>query len=678
MKVGINVAKCRYMYKHNIFSSLLKFSSLRHHSIYTHEHHSTPKSQLQTNKSSTFNSTYYPIKANPFEFSRKSIYGYNVKISNLGKNGKVHEARKVFDEMPQRDVVSYTSMITVYLKQNDLPRAESLFLSMSEKGIVAESAMISGYAKAGRIEEAQKVFDGMKERNVFSWTSLISGYFGIGRVGDAYRLFELMPEKNVVSWTTMLLGFANNGLLDRAREVFDQMPEKSVVSWTAMLKAYVDDCRIDEARKLFHEIPQRNIYTWNVMLQGTLEDKRVDEAIQLFSSMPSRNAVTWTTMVTGLARNGSIEHARKYFNQMPKKDIAAWNAMITAYSDEGLMVEASELFDKMPERDITTWNALIDGYAKNVLDGKAFKLLVHMLNCFHVRPNETTLTSVLISCKESISELLQSHALVVRLGFVQSTSLMNALVSMYSRIGDVKSSWLAFNDLEAKDVVSWTAMILSYSIHGYGSQSLQAFARMLRLGTTPDDIAFVGVLTACSHAGLVNKGQKLFDSMAHAYGLEPKAVHYSCLVDILGRAGKIEQATKVVDTMPLHERDGAVLGALLGACKLHGDVEVANRIGKELIELEPAESGGYVVLSNVFAACGKWDKFALIKKKMKDRKVKKVPGFSQIDVKGQSHVFLAGDKNHPEIKQIYTMLIEKLLPLMQIDYSKEAAAMLLC
>ncbi|WOG96253.1 hypothetical protein DCAR_0415587 [Daucus carota subsp. sativus] len=667
MKREINVLKYgRYIY---ICNDILKLSSLRHHSVYT------SKTPLLTNKNSNCGGTHNAVS---FDLSRSSIYHDDVKIRSLGCSGKVYEAEKVFDGMPQRDVFSYTSMITVYLKNNDLLRAESIFLSMPEKGIVAESAMISGYAKAGRIEEAQKVFDGMKERNVFSWTSLISGYFGIGRVGDACRLFQEMPEKNVVSWTTMLLGFANNRLLDHAKVTFEVMPEKNVVSWTAMLKAYVDGCRIDEARKLFNEMPQRNLYSWNVMLQGTLEDERVDEAIQLFRLMPSRNAVSWTIMVMGLARNGSIEHARTYFNQMPKKDIAAWNAMITTYSGEGLMVEASELFNKMRERNITTWNALIDGYAKNGLDGEAFKLLVHMLNCFQVRPNEITLTSVLISCKESTSELLQAHALVIRLGFVRSTSLMNALVTMYSKIGDVNSSWLAFTDLETKDVVSWTAMIVSYSIHGYGSQSLQAFARMLRSGTTPDDITFVGVLTACSHAGLVNKGQKLFDSMAHAYGLEPKAAHYSCLVDILGRAGKIEQATRVVDTMPLHERDGAVLGALLGACKIHGDVEVANRIGEELIELEPDESGGYVVLSNVFAACGKWDKFALIKKKMKERRVKKLPGFSQIDIKGQSHVFLAGDRNHPEIKQIYTMLIEKLLPLMQLDYSKEAAAMLSC
>lgn len=676
MKLGRNAVNYRYIYNHNVLSSFLKLSSLRHHSLYRQKHHS--KSQLQINKVHAFKSSYNRIVTHPLEFSCKRVYDYNVKISDLGRIGKVHEARKVFDEMTQRDVVSYTSMITVYLKHNDLPRAELLFLSMSEKGIVAESAMINGYAKVGRIEEAQKVFDGMKERNVFSWTSLISGYFGIGRVGDACRLFEQMPVKNVVSWTMMLLGFANNGLLDQAREIFGQMPEKNVISWTAMLKAYIDNSRIDEARKLFHEMPQRNMYSWNVMLQGSFDDEGIDEAIQLFSSMPSKNAVSWTTMVTGLARNGSIEHAREYFDRMPKKDIAAWNAMITAFSDEGLMLEASELFNKMPERDITTWNALIYGYAKNGSDGESLKLLVHMLNCCHVRPNEMTLTSVLISCKESTSELLQTHALVIRLGFVRSTSLMNALVSMYSRMGDVKSSWLVFNDVESKDVVSWTAMILSYSIHGYGSQSLQAFAQMLRSGITPDDITFVGVLTACSHAGLVNKGQKLFDSMARAYGLEPKAAHYSCLVDILGRAGKIEQATRVVDTMPLHERDGAVLGALLGACKLHGDVEVANRIGEELIELEPAESGGYVVLSNVFAACGNWDKFALIKKKMKERKVIKLPGFSQIDLRGQSHVFLAGDRNHPEIKQIYAMLIDKLLPLMQMDYSKEAVAMLLC
>lgn len=643
-----------------------RHSLFKLHSFNFRHHYPHSKPKLQKNYYSSIRTS--APKTVP---SSTAIYNCNLKITTLGRLGKVNEARRLFDQMLQRDVVSYASMITVYLKNNDLPSAEMLLLRMPERCVVADSAMISAYAKAGRIVDAQKIFDHMPDRNVFSWTSLVSGYFRSGLVSKARHLFDQMPEKNVVSWTTALLGYAHNGLIDQARTTFDQMPERNVVSWTAMIKSYTDNYQIDEACKLFHEMPERNLYSWNIIIQGCLDNNRVNEAIRLFNSMPQRNAISWTTMVTGLARNGSTKLARSYFDQMPNKDIAAWNAMITAYADEGLMTQANVLFHQMRERNTVTWNAIIDGYTRNGPEGEAFKHLILMFRCC-IRPNETTLTSVLTSC-EGVLELLQVHALVVLLGFEHETSLSNALVTMYSRSGDVSSARLAFENLEVKDVVSWTAMLLAYSNHGYGSQALQAFARMLRAGTKPDEITFVGVLSACSHAGLVQKGQRLFNSMVHAYGLKPRAEHYCCLVDILGRAGEVDDAMSVVCNMPPVERDGAVLGALLGACKLHGaHLGLASHIGEELIELEPNNSGGYVLLANVYAACGKWEEFAQVRMKMKERKVNKVPGFSQIEVKGMCHIFCVGDRSHPEAGDIYAMLREKLLPLMQeMGYSRE-------
>ncbi|KAL2553457.1 Pentatricopeptide repeat-containing protein [Forsythia ovata] len=604
-----------------------------------------------------------------------STYNCTVRMTELGRLGKVNEARKLFDEMTERGPVSYSSMITIYLKNNDLYKAERLFHEMpdSKRNLVADSAMIHAYVEAGKIDEAQKIFNQMPVRNAFSWTSLISGYFRIGKVDDARELFGKMPEreKNVVTWTNVLLGYARNGLIDEARDAFDQMPEKNVVAWTAMIRAYFENKQVDKGLKIFYMMPLRNLYSWNVTIQGCLDGNRVNEAKQLFDLMPWKNVISWTTMVMGLARNGMTEFAREYFDQMPNKDIAAWNAMITAYADEGKMVEASELFDLMPTKNFVTWNAMIDGYAKNGQENEAFNHFVLMFrSCMW--PNVKTLTSLLISC-ESTLRVSQAHGLVVQLGFEQDTLLTNALITVYYRSGDVFSAQIAFDYLEAKDVVSWTAMILAYSNHGYGDRALETFARMIRSGNKPDEITFVGVLSACSHAGLVKKGQMLFDSMRCTYGLEPKAEHYSCLTDILGRAGLVNEAFKVVHQMPPGDRDGAVLGALLGACKLHGDVELADYIGDELLDLEPASSGGYIVLANLYAACGKWDKFAQLRKKMKERRVEKVPGFSQIEVNGKSHIFLVGDRSHPEMEEIYIVLKEKLLPLMQEKGYKNAS-----
>ncbi|XP_043698723.1 pentatricopeptide repeat-containing protein At4g02750-like [Telopea speciosissima] len=638
--------------------------------------HSIPSFSVNPKQTLKWERTRYSIYG---DYNPKSvdsdIYNCNLKITKLGRQRKVEEARQIFVEMPHRDIVSYTSMITVYLKNGDLYKAEELFRTMPGRSIVADSAMIDGYAKANRINDARRIFDRMPDRNVFSWTSLISGYLSIGRVDEARQFFNQMSDRNIVAWTTMVLGYARNGLISDARDIFDKMPDKNIVAWTVMIKSYVEDCQIDEARKLFNEMPHRNLYSWNIMILGYLDAGRVSEAIELFKLMPQRNAISWTTMLTGLARNGLIENARQYFDQMPKKDIAAWNAMITAYADDGLMSEAKELFNLMPEKNILTWNTIIDGHARNGPKHEALKHLVLMLRAGS-RPNEITVTSVLTACN-GLVETVQAHALVILLGFEDDTSLTNSLVTMYSRNGDIGSARIAFENLRAKDSVSWSAMILAYSNHGYADHALEVFARMLRSGTKPHEITFVGVLSACSHAGLVDKGLRLFYTISQAYGLEPTAEHYSCLVDLLGRAGKVDEAFKVVSQMPQGKQDGAILGALLSACKLHGNVAVANQVGEALIELEPTSSGGYVLLASVYAAHEKWSDFAGVRKKMKERKVRKVPGFSQIEVKNRTHVFFVGDKSHPQVKEIYALLKEILLPQMiDMGYCKRTPILL--
>lgn len=593
---------------------------------------------------------------------RIDTYSCNCEIINLGRCGKVKDARNLFDDMPQRDGVSYASMINVYLKNDDLLNAERLFQAMPTSNIVAESAMISGYVKAGRIVEARQVFDHMETRNVYSWTSLISGHLSCGQVEEARRLFGDMPVKNVVSWTTMVLGYARNNMIDEARHLFNLMPERNTVSWTTMIKALIENDHFDEALGLFNDMPERNLYSWNIIIFGHLNANRVSEAIELFNSMPQRNAISWTTMVTGLAHNKMTELSREYFDRMPNKDVAAWNAMIASYVDEGLMAEAGDLFSLMRERNLVTWNLMIHGYTKSRPKEQALKHLILMLR-FYFRPNGTTIASVLSSC-EGMMELMQVHALVLSHGFEHDTVVANALVTMYSRNGDVTSARIVFYHLGAKDVASWNAMILAYSNHGYGHHALQVLARMLRSGAKPDEITFVGVLSACSHAGLVNKGQRFFSSMNRGYDLEPKAQHYSCLVDMLGRAGLVDEATKIIRTMPACEKDAAVLGALLGAYRFHGDIAMASIIGEALQELEPGRSGGYVLLANVYAARGKWDEFARVRKKMKEMKVNKVPGFSLIQVKGRSHVFFVRDRSHPQAAEIWGLLQEKLLPQM--------------
>ncbi|KAG4948917.1 hypothetical protein JHK86_042156 [Glycine max] len=474
--------------------------------------------------------------------SDDALHKRNAEITIHGRPGKLEEAKKLFDEMPQRDDVSYNSMIAFYLKNRDILGAEAVFKAMPHRNIVAESAMIDGYVKVGRLDDVRNVFDSMTHSNAFSWTSLISGYFSCGRIEEALHLFDQVPERNVVFWTSVVLGFACNALMDHARRFFYLMPEKNIIAWTAMVKAYLDNGYFSEAYKLFREMPERNVRSWNIMISGCLRVNRMNEAIGLFESMPDRNHVSWTAMVS---------------------DMAAWTAMITACVDDGLMDEVCELFNLMPQKNVGSWNTMIDGYARNDDVGEALRLFVLMLrSCF--RSNQTTMTSVVTSC-DGMVELMHAHAMVIQLGFEHNTWLTNALIKLYSKSGDLCSARLVFELLKSKDVVSWTAMIVAYSNHGHGHHALQVFTRMLVSGIKPDEITFVGLLSACSHVGLVNQG----------------------------RAGLVDEAMDVVSTIPPSERDEAVLVALLGVCRLHGDVAIANSIGENLLEIEPSSSGGY-------------------------------------------------------------------------------------
>ncbi|CAN6479605.1 unnamed protein product [Victoria cruziana] len=588
---------------------------------------------------------------NSSRLALENAYDCNAKIGALGRRGRVEEARKVFEGMPQKDVFSWTSMMTAYLKDGDLPKARRLFDEMPQRNVVACSAMIDGYAKSGRMIEARRIFDEMRERNVFSWTSLIGGYLRIGQMDEAWRMFLRTPDKNVVTWTTMIVGCARNGRDDLSRKLFDEMPEKNIVARTAMISGYVMNGKTVDARLLFDKMPERNLYAWNTMISGYLCAKQVQDAWKLFDMMPRRNVISWTAMITGLLENGMVADARELFDRMPERDIAAWNAMLVAYSNDA--TEAAKFFQLMPSKDIVSWNTMINIYSKNGNYEEAHGHLILMLHG-NMRPNAATLTSV-ITAHASIVCTMQMHALALLLGFNHETSLSNALVTMYSRSGDLAASSTVFGELGAKDLMSWTAMISSYSRHGDAKAALSKFSDMIQVGLKPDDITFVGVLSACAHSGFLHQGWTHFRSMKRTYGVEPKLEHYACMVDLLGRYGLIDEAEKLINEMPF-KPDNAIWGALLAACKQHGNDEAASRACQEWNLLEASGSGSYVLLANTYASVGKWDEVAAVRKRMKDRGMKKEAGYSEIEVMNKIHTFFVGDRIHPSVEVVYGVL----------------------
>eukprot|EP01018_Ginkgo_biloba_P007459 Gb_18840 [translate_table: standard] len=555
-----------------------------------------------------------------------------------------------------KDLLSWNSMITKYAKNGRIENARQLFDRMPIRDVVSWNAMIAGYVQNGRIENARQLFEIMPKRDVVSWTVMITGYGKNGRVSEAYNLFDKMPDRDVVSWTAMITAYAQNGRMDDARQLFDKMPKRNVVTWAAMIEGYLENGSLDDAIHLFDKMPERNSFSWNAMIAGYARHGRVEDASQLFENMPERNIVSWNTMIAGYAQNGRMDEARHLFDTMPRRNVVSWTAAITGYAQIGQMEDARHLFDKMPERDAVAWNAIIAGYAQNWQYEESVLLFSEMQR-IGLRPNQSSFASVLSACTSLACLELgkQVHDHILKNGFESAVISGNALITMYAGCGSLGDAIHVFSKMTGRDVVSWTAMITGYAQHGCGKEALRLFKQMQLEGIKPDDITFIGVLFACSHAGLVDEGLDVFDAISRDHCITPTIEHYACMVDLLGRSGQVEEAEDFINRMPV-KPSALVWRTLLGACGIHLNLDIGKRVAECLLELNPQNAGTYVLLSNIYAAAGRWDGVGMVRTLMKDRGVKKQPGYSWIEVNNKVHAFVVGDRSHPQTEKIYLML----------------------
>ncbi|KAL5783726.1 hypothetical protein ACOSP7_008755 [Xanthoceras sorbifolium] len=351
-------------------------------------------------------------------------------------------------------------------------------------------------------------------------------------------------------------------------------------------------------------------------------------------------------MVDGYLKCEDIEAAQELFSGMEEKNVGSYNAMISRFARFGRFQEARKLFDGMSDRDEITWSAIIDGYIKGGYYKEALEMFNQMQRA-RIRPRKFVLSSVLSACA-NVGALDQGrwvHAYVKRNSMNVDAVLGMALVDMYAKCGCLDMAWEVLEDMKVKEVFSWNAMIGGLAIHGRAEDAIELFLKMQREKMRPD--------------GLVDRGLRVLSYMKTRYGIEPEVEHYGSAVDLLGRAGLLAEAEELIDFMPM-ELNAAVWGALLGACRKHGNIELGERVGKILLEMEPENSGRYALLSSIYAKEGRWDDVAQVRKLMKERGVKTNPGSSMIDLGGIVHEFKIGDGSHPQVKEIYSEL-EKII-----------------
>lgn len=346
--------------------------------------------------------------------------------------------------------------------------------------------------------------------------------------------------------------------------------------------------------------------------------------------------------------------AEAVFDERPDvRDVVSWNSMLVGYARAGEIRVAEDLFDRMPLRDAVSWSSLMVGYVEKGVPEKGLRHFREMVER-GVTVNEAALVTALsasaqlglIECGRFV------HATMERLKFRMTLGVGTALVDMYAKCGCIEISRRVFEDLPRRDVFAWNAMLCGLATHGLGKDALDLYRRFIDGGLRPTSVTFIGVLNACSRAGLVDEGRMHFRSMVQDYGIQPEMEHYGCIVDLLGRAGLVSEALELIEGMTITP-DPVLWGTLLGACKIHGLAELGETIGKKLIELEPAHDGHYVLLSGIYAKAKKWEDVVKVRKLMTNRRTNKVPGWSLIEAHGEVHKFVAGDREHDQSPEIY-------------------------
>ncbi|KAL5065050.1 hypothetical protein RYX36_026787 [Vicia faba] len=430
---------------------------------------------------------------------------------------------------------------------------------------------------------------------------------------------------------------------------------------------------VDDGRRLFDEIPTKDVVSWNAMIAGYVQSGRFEEAIVCFYEMQeaniSPNKTTMVSLLSACGHTGSRELGNWIGSWVRDNgfglNLQLTNALIDMYSRCGEIDTARELFDGIEEKDVISWNTMIGGYTYLSLYEEALALFDVMLRS-NVNPNDVTFLGILraCACLGALDLGKWVHAYIdKKLKSSSNTSLWTSLIDMYAKCGCIEAAERVFRSMHCRNLASWNAMLSGFAMHGHAERALELFSEMINKGLfQPDDITFVGVLSACTQAGLVDLGHHYFRLMMHDYGISPKLQHYGCMIDLLARAGKFEEAEMLMKNMEM-EPDGAIWGCLLSACKAHGRVELGEYVAERLFQLEPENAGAFVLLSNIYAGAGKWDDVARIRTRLNDKGMKKVPGCTSIEIDGIVHEFLVGDKFHPECKNIYRMLdeVDKLL-----------------
>ncbi|KDP46510.1 hypothetical protein JCGZ_08482 [Jatropha curcas] len=584
-------------------------------------------------------------------------------VSALSSFSNLDYALKVFEDITQPNLYTWNTLIRAFASSPEPILGLLIFIRMLHESLDFPNKFTFPFVikAAGGISclPVGKAIHGMAIKaslgsNLFILNSLIHCYASCGDMDSSYLVFMNINEKDVVSWNSVITGFAQGGFPEKALELFQRMKAENVspndVTMVGILSACAKSMDLEFGRWVCQYIERNginvNLTVTNAMLDMYLKTGSILEARRLFDKMEEKDIFSWTTMIDGYAKKGDFDAARNLFNAMPRKDISAWNVLISAYEQNGKPKEALAIFHELQL-------------------SKAAK------------PDEVTLVSTLSACAQlgaiDVGDWINVY--IKKQGIKLNCHLTTSLIDMYSKCGDLDKALDIFYSAERRDVFVWSAMIAGLAMHGRGTDAIDLFMKMQEAKVKPNVVTFTNLLCACSHTGLVDEGRMFFNQMESVYDVVPGIKHYACMVDTLGRAGLLEEAFEFIEKMPIAP-SASVWGALLGACRIHGNVKLAEMACSRLLEIDPENHGAYVLLSNIYAKTGKWENVSELRQCMKVNGIKKEPGCSSIEVDGVIHEFLVGDNSHPLCKEIYKKLDEIIGRLKSAGYVPNASHVL--
>ncbi|KAK6775575.1 hypothetical protein RDI58_026576 [Solanum bulbocastanum] len=539
-------------------------------------------------------------------------------------------AKKIFSCCENRTLFMYNVMIKGYVKTGQFKKPLFLFDELRIHGLfpdnftypfvfkaIGELKMVKGGEKIhGYVLKSGVLFDN------YVGNSVLDMYGLFGYVESLNKVFDEMPNRDSVAWNILISGFVRCGRFQHAVVVYKKMRQESGVKPDeATVVSTLSACTALKSLELGREI------------HGYVVE-------ELEFSLIIGNA-----LVDMYCKCGCLMVAREIFDDMPMKNVICWTSMVSGYVNSGQLDEARKLFEMSPVRDLVLWTTMINGYVQfNCVDDAMD--LFRSMQMQGIKPDKYTLVVLLTGCAQ-LGALQQGewiHDYMKENRITVTAVVGTALIEMYAKCGCIEKSMEIFDELEEKDTASWTSIICALAMSGNTRKALELFSEMEQAGFRPDDITYIGVLSACSHGGLVEEGRKYFHAMSRIHAIQPKLEHYGCLIDLLGRAGLLSEAEGMISQIPNRDNDIIVpiYGALLSACRIYGNVDVGERVAELLMEIESYDSSTHTLLANTYASAGRWEDVSKARGTMRDLGVKKSPGCSSIDINGNVHEFIVG------------------------------------